>query len=283
MNSEQPDFPQRGAFRWRELGYHFQLPPELNLERLGGVGSSDPWITFLSVFEEAKGGNFSNLSRLVNCILTTDDWVMLRAATEVLGDTGSSCLRSSLEEIYRQGLQKDDPVLIEFCRSLWCSHFLWVVPIITEIYLDTQFRNDSAILPINLAQLLGNKYIPFPEIIGSGDDEYKKNIQDRYELLRTQFNGDNVPIWKGKIYSVKKIASEFLDDLRKNELLLEANFFCYRHKFEAATGIDCSGMFVNGTPQPLVASAIIEEFLEGPRVTLFENGVRYFFGHRIPD
>ena len=52
---------------------------------------------------------------------------------------------------------------------------------------------------------------------------------------------------------------------------------------EASTGIDCSGFYQEEKPQPLTAAAIIEDFLESSESQHYEKGVRYFFGHRIPD
>ncbi|NVB40421.1 hypothetical protein G6O69_21455 [Pseudenhygromyxa sp. WMMC2535] len=58
-----------------------------------------------------------------------------------------------------------------------------------------------------------------------------------------------------------------------------------RRRFEAATGIDCRAMFdpkVKGRWRPLQAAAIAERFLASPEAERYEDGVRYFFGHRIP-
>ncbi|MEZ4271726.1 MAG: hypothetical protein R3C68_09935 [Myxococcota bacterium] len=79
------------------------------------------------------------------------------------------------------------------------------------------------------------------------------------------------------------MASGFLASLQSKAPVLVVEFFNYRHKFEVATGIDCSEMFYERMPQPLVAAKIVEEFLESPDVDKYEDGVRYFFGHRIPD
>jgi hypothetical protein len=57
----------------------------------------------------------------------------------------------------------------------------------------------------------------------------------------------------------------------------------YRRRFEASTGIDCSGFYKDRNFQPLTAAAILEDFLESPEVARYEEGVRYFFGHRIPE
>ena len=56
-----------------------------------------------------------------------------------------------------------------------------------------------------------------------------------------------------------------------------------RRRFEPATGLDCSEIFADDTVHPLAAAAIAEEFLDSDAAARFEDGVRYFFGRRIPE
>jgi hypothetical protein len=57
----------------------------------------------------------------------------------------------------------------------------------------------------------------------------------------------------------------------------------WRRKFEASTGTNCMRFYGNGAIQPLEAAATVEDFLEGAEAGKYEDRVRYFFGHRIPD
>jgi hypothetical protein len=57
----------------------------------------------------------------------------------------------------------------------------------------------------------------------------------------------------------------------------------FREKFEGATGIDCSPFFRGGRFQAAAAIAILEEFVSSKRSRDFREGVRYFFGHAIPE
>ncbi|OBU66494.1 hypothetical protein A9K58_12110 [Stenotrophomonas maltophilia] len=59
--------------------------------------------------------------------------------------------------------------------------------------------------------------------------------------------------------------------------------FELRRRFECATGIDCSCFYQERVFRPMHASALLEAFLEDSDAGGFESGVRYFFGHRIPD
>jgi hypothetical protein len=57
-----------------------------------------------------------------------------------------------------------------------------------------------------------------------------------------------------------------------------------RMVFEATTGVSCRAFFdSNGKLQHLAATAVIEEFLDSRDAARFVPGVRYFFGHRVPD
>ncbi len=63
---------------------------------------------------------------------------------------------------------------------------------------------------------------------------------------------------------------------------LYADFLDLREKFEASTGINCSGFYNNKQFQPLAATAVLEEFLESVDPQKYREGMRYFFGHPVP-
>lgn len=284
METDHPDFPQPGAFRWTALGYDFQVPPSVDLAVLGGIASSDPWIALLAILERAKKGDFAAVTRIADCMDKAENWVLLRAAAVLLGDAGSSAsLRTALDR-FRPYLYEDDDLIlqVEFCHALWGSHFLWTVPVMTDLYLRSPNRSESAIIAINLAELLGNEFIPFPEQMGTADNAWRNKILQRYRELQGRFASDEVPVFRGELYSVQRIASDFLNRLKSGDDFAEADFLTYRHKFEAATGIGCRAMFREGQPQPLAAAAILEDFLESPAAAKYEDGVRYFYGYRIP-
>jgi hypothetical protein len=53
---------------------------------------------------------------------------------------------------------------------------------------------------------------------------------------------------------------------------------------EANTGLDCRGFYDRDFMlRPLAAAAIVEDFVESGEANKYLPGVRYFFGHRIPD
>ena len=55
------------------------------------------------------------------------------------------------------------------------------------------------------------------------------------------------------------------------------------HALEPATGTDCSAIFAGSKASPLAAADLAERFLDSGAAEGYQPGVRYFFGHPIPD
>lgn len=85
---------------------------------------------------------------------------------------------------------------------------------------------------------------------------------------------------------VVRIARRLLDKLQTHPLSLfiaKVNVRQFRSRFEPATGIDCSDCFHEGQVRLLAAESLVESFLESPEAARYEDGVRYFWGNRIPN
>jgi hypothetical protein len=96
--------------------------------------------------------------------------------------------------------------------------------------------------------------------------------------LVEKLGGDQVFVYGGDRFGVVRFARLLLDRLRTPPIPVY-----WRRKFEASTGINCSAFYENRTFRPLTAASIIEAFLDSPGAADYEDGARYFFGHRIPD
>ncbi|QRK11042.1 hypothetical protein JQX13_13790 [Archangium violaceum] len=111
---------------------------------------------------------------------------------------------------------------------------------------------------------------------------YEDRVLERYEELKRKFGTDQVILLHGERFSVVSVARRLLRSLNGSDFERAKRPF-YRRRFEASTGIDCSPFYKDGEFQPLTAAAILEDFLESPEAARYEEGVRYFFGHRIPE
>jgi len=111
-------------------------------------------------------------------------------------------------------------------------------------------------------------------------------VQAKYAELKDDLSADremSLAIFEGEALSLAKVARRLLVRLRANGGLEEIS--TARMTLEAFTGMDCSSFYKPdfGPLQPLTAAAIVEDFLESGEAEKYEPGVRYFFGHRIPD
>ncbi len=110
-------------------------------------------------------------------------------------------------------------------------------------------------------------------------EEYLGLVMHRHEALCSQHGGGDLLIFNGEPSGVRYFAHRLAHDIgpaRRAEADL-------RRRFEASTGIDCHDMFVDKVFQPLAAARLAESFLNSEQAATYQDGVRYFFGHRIPD
>ena len=81
-------------------------------------------------------------------------------------------------------------------------------------------------------------------------------------------------------YDICALARALLDIARNNSTHV---IYDMRHRLEAFTGLDCRPMLHPTGLRALTAAAILEDFLQSDAAANYEPGVRYFWGHRIPD
>jgi hypothetical protein len=165
---------------------------------------------------------------------------------------------------------------------------LSVIPSLVDLYERYHFSQDSVYVALGLSRLMEDvpgdiSAYPLDEE-GEGEREkevkqYCNMVRQRYEELCDSLGTRDAVVFRGQLISIRHVCKKLLDDVGVKHGFHEE----MRQKFEAYTGIDCSDFYIDETVQPLAVAAIVEEFLEGPEAAKFEDGVRYFFGHRIPD
>ena len=159
---------------------------------------------------------------------------------------------------------------------------LWSVPIMLEIYLVTRDRPDAELLAFSISDILEAE--PGPVFLAElPDHEYRESVLEIYGRLCDALGSSEVAVRHGRPFSVLSTARHLLAMLTSPELDAE-DVPEERMYFEAATGVDCRDFFDEAHElRPLAAASIVEEFLGSPEAARYEDGVRYFFGHRIPD
>jgi hypothetical protein len=239
------------------------------------------WQKFDALLAEVKGGNFSRVPVLRDWIATADDWVLAGQYSDLLGNAGSA---NTLTQIIRD-LPEGQDIVMEFIYGEILERWghLSVIPVLIDLYERYSFSEDSMYIPPGLSRLMESTpgdVGAFP-MEGSEDDirEYCQMARRRYRELCDRLGTDDAVVFRGDIIEIRNMCQRVLDDLGHERRFSEE----MRHKFEAFTGVNCSGFYEDETLKPLKASAIIEEFLDNLDADKYQKGCRYFFGHRIPD
>ena len=128
-------------------------------------------------------GNFASLPLLIECLRKADDWVMARACAELLGLVGSSSCLSRVIQEFDQELSGEEylDLKIDLSYTFSLSGLLWMVPIMAEMYIKTEDRTDSKIIPILLSHLLEDELGPIAYAEHS-DSDYRSLVNSRFRI-----------------------------------------------------------------------------------------------------
>jgi hypothetical protein len=279
--NERPDFMEKGVFSWNARGYRFSATPSMTLMSPSALDHDNPWIVLAGVLERAKGGDFESLPLLTRCVRESDHPVLWRASFELLGDAGSMPLVKNVLHRFSAEILENGEALFQrhLAYTLAQSLYLWIVPLMLDIYLRSTDRQETGIITVLLSRLLEEELGPIGAAAGP-DDEYRELVTNRYDTLREELGGDSSPVLYGKPFSVGALTahlSKTLRAARPDRVSVQTD----RHLFEAATGLDCSRFFENGELKAPRAIAVVEDFLMSGGLAPFQDGTRYFFGHEI--
>ncbi len=254
------------------FGHGFHVAP---LPRDAPAFRADPiaaeWLRWEEIFENAKRGDFRRTPELIE-VYDHGDSTLQRACFILMAFAGSEvCLAQIRDRILRPPFVIPH---IDFCKLLLMSGVLAHVPTVVSAYarLFQQGMLELEMIPVELRCLLGDPTHILDDI--QPLEDFTKNVMIRYQQLVDRFGSNQMCIFLGEKVAPRFFAQQLLSG---NRLL----FAQVRLRFEAFTGWDFSGVFANRVPQPLTAAALAEKFLELGEVDKYEQGVRYFFGHRI--
>jgi hypothetical protein len=278
-----PPFLAGGTFSWGELDYRFSEPPPQDLLAQSALESPDPWIELAAVLERAKRGNHSAMARVPRLIRLPDaSTFLVRCALDLLGTAGTKGDLKALQSVLLEGA---DYQATEGCRGAYCAGCLWLVPAMLDAWRRVGSLSDRESISCRLSELLEPPGGPIGPPLELADAEYQDLVQSRVNELRSQLGTEDLPILRGEVFGVRSLAL-YMHSLTRSDIevdTLGVMFLPLRHKFECATGIDCSSFFIRGNFAPLSAAAVLEDFLASSAAKEYEEGIRYFFGHRIPD
>jgi hypothetical protein len=297
----------KGTFAWSFLGYSYAERPPFNLLEPDALSSDNAWIVIAAVLERAKRGDHTYIPRLQAYFQTTTRNGPEHASIHLTGDAGREADLAALQLVLEKG---PDPLRAYAAEAAEMAGRLWLIPSMLEAWKRVISRSNHETIGFAISSLLESPGGPIAKNAGiynvdptvaskignpamramaerhareQSVTEFEQEVQARLESLRREF-GDRALLWRGRPFNVRVLAEQMYALVRDPAARpLHGLFIPMRHKFEAATGIDCSGCFRNGTLQPLNAEALLEAYLASEASTKYEDNVRYFFGHRIPD
>jgi hypothetical protein len=261
---------------WEGQGY-FAYPATIAPAPVGQLPEAGHYAQWIEALRRAKLGDFSWGPALVELASGETHPVNRRLCAELLGDAGST---STIDAIACRLASEE--VGFELTLS-WASVLtrrgkLADIPIVLSAFERVAEISDAEIVPVQISDCLETEYALADHQEYDSLDDYRQAVLKRCEELAAKFGTDQVLVEGGAKLSVIDLAKRIVQRLREPYFPSQL-----RRRFECATGIDCSSFYQDRVLKPLQASALLEEFLESPLSTRFEDGVRYFFGHRIPD
>ena len=238
---------------------------------------ASPWELWVATLARARTGDFSWVPKLLDLYLRSEDYVLKAQCADLLADAAPTTtvarIRESVAAKLIRGDRYDPQFAVDMSQVLFANMRLSDVQLLLATYQGGAQFEDTEIIISYLEYILGG--IELKGGVGNlaSDSEL---VMRRVEQLADRSGSDAVRLWQGEPFSVAGFAKNWLETSVPDPITM-------RRSFEATTGIDCRPFFENEEFQPLVAAATLEDFVESPATAMYEVGVRYFFGHRIPD
>lgn len=258
------------AFDFQRNGYFADFPKELFLDDL-----YLEWRDIYSALDGAKNGKFETMHVLVRYLGTSSDPFLNMAAATLLSDAAPGYICDHVASLATQ--------LPTYERARYAGKVLAGratladVEVLLELALRFSYVRSPSSFTLFISDVIDDQE-PMHYTFGSfaSPEDYAGSVKARCREIEAKF-GKRHSLFEGEPFSVATLARKALTRLERGELPAD-----WRQKFEATTGIDCSSFYADEMPQPLAAAALLEDFLESGKAELYEPGVRYFFGHRIP-
>ena len=304
-----PEFVMNGAFNWLSLGYHFQLS-ESEKADISSRNAMDPWLDLARIVGAAKLGDFSAVKDLHKYFYGDHQTNINPVALLVAGDVGRQEDMGRLVDVMRKG---PDGLRIYACQGARNAGCLWLVPHMlmawrlcsgSDAHETIGFAIADMLDPVSALDDLGSiggmagrhdVYVDetlvesgigllAQRLNSGGNDLFARAVRQRYLELLEQCESEEDIVWAGKRSGVVEFAGHFLEMLISKDFdMTQAPLVVpLREKFEAMTGIDCTGFYREGRLVHGEAVHVLEEFLASSVCTKYQMGKRYFFSNPIP-
>jgi hypothetical protein len=262
---------------WKGAGYYgFLAPPGEML--YASPEDAELWRDFVPVLERASQGDFRRVDSLIGLIEKTSSWVVARASGELLGDAGNAQVFDRVLERARATTWGPHLAYLGYSLAGWGN--LRVVPAILDIIESIPNKDDRLTLIFPLSYLLEPELgdIADSDILLDDFVHYRSIVLQKSDALAERIGREDALVLHGEEFSMFSLIEIIRRSVEKQDFHIHL-----RRKFEAQTGVDCSGFYCGSAPRYLTISAIVDEFVESGAVNHYIPGRRYFFGHLLPD
>lgn len=284
---------RRYTFLPRGGGFHFAEPAPPLLDD-ACLDADDPEDVASAALARAQRGDFSAVGRVVERMETSDDGSFWVDCAALLAHAAPS---SVLRALHLRHHAAQGPIREWVAEILLTSGLLWSVPAALRMYLDAGAKERLFSTPGNLSMLLettpgaifeGPKLLPRDEDDPPWYDpppryalaDYEALVLDRHRALSAS-HGQEVAFFEGDALALPAIAQRAWARVHRGEDVEEVARA--RMVLEAATGRSLAAMYDDGLLRRDRALAALEHLIEKGELERYDPGVRYFFGHRIPD
>jgi len=287
------------TFLPRGDGFHFSSAAPADIIDRRFLNDEDPWKVLACTLANLQLGNFDVAAVPIGLMKRCDDLVLWIACVDLVGYAAPTALVKSLFEQFSQPAYETRMRYI--CSAAFSAGGFWAVDQVIDIYLNSTNADEMRYLEFELSWLLedesgglssGPKLIevrdaaslPFdrPELIPDIQAFAKLAKERATSLHKSSDVSSGLAVCEGKPFNIQNVAEILLTRLRRGDGSHPVDRG--RMLLEATTGLDCHGFYSEkGLLQCLNATAIVEDYLESADSERYEPGLRYFFGHRIPD
>ncbi len=303
MAHTSPDKPY--YFLGHGVGFHFLAPPPGDMRSRKYLESEDPEEVLCSILTHAQEGNFAPVRLLLDLMRRDDDWLIWYGCSKLLAYTAPQSILHELLTTFSADISEHAHTAKWVAMILGLSGCLWAAPgMLRLFYLHP--------LPRTLREITGEWYVPDylslllepqPATIAAGpavvmlprnpdwpdwvdtettyDDEgYRQIVMQSYQGLYERVADPNqIAVCKGEVFSLRYLAQSLSAELSEHPHRIYAADETWLDTLEAYTGLDTTSQ--SATAQQALIR--VQKVLDYPDLDTYELGVRYFFGHRIPD
>lgn len=233
-----------------------------------------PWLSLHTCLRAAIAGNRDPLEGLLALIGAKRTYSWTSAVSTLVADAADDRVVESLRERIRNG---EDPELTNtLCWALLGRGLLRDVPLVLDAYRRHLKHPWFHSLQGRLNQLFAFQPVCHGPCKPMAFKAFYEQIENCIQLLRQKLGREDVPIFRGKLFSVQAVAREIIDLQFGADLTADL-----RQRFEASTGINCTDWETSEFFDRQKAAASAQRFLDDPASTNFKPGQLYFFGRPI--